>query len=258
LTEKRLQAFPALKSVWARSASLRSSALDLLPVVVVVTFFQLVVIRQPLPSHLPLTSLLTGLALVIIGLTLFINGLRMGLFPIGEGLAKAFVSRGSAPLLLFFGFALGFGTTFAEPALLAISGKAAATVASAGHIEDSPAVIRQFQLSLRMVVACAVGVAVILGILRILKGWSLPVMVIALYAWALLLTLIAPAEIVGIAFDSGGVTTSTITVPLLAALGVGLASTIKGRHPLTDGFGLIAFASVMPIIFVLLFGVARL
>jgi hypothetical protein len=249
---------PILKALWRRSTHLRSSALDLLPVVVVVAFFQLVVIRQPLPGHLPLSNLLSGLFLVIIGLTLFISGLRMGLFPMGEGLAKAFVSRGSASLLLLFGFALGFGTTFAEPALLAISGKAAATMALAGHIEADSAAISRFQLTLRVVVACAVGTAVIVGILRILKGWSLPLMVIILYAGALLLTLVAPAEIVGIAFDSGGVTTSTITVPLLAALGVGLASTIKGRHPLTDGFGLIAFASVMPIIFVLLFGVVRL
>ncbi|MFN2360339.1 MAG: DUF1538 family protein [Marinobacter sp.] len=235
---------------------LRSSAKDLLPVVLVVAFFQLAIIRQPLPDHLDLEDLLTGLVFVIAGLALFIKGLEMGLFPMGEGLAKAFVSRGSAPLLLTFGFCLGVGSPFAEPALLAVSGKAAEAVAEAGLIAAEPTDIKRFQLSLRLVVAVAVGIAVVVGILRIIKGWPLHLLVIGLYSTALLLMVIAPPEIVGIAFDSGGVTTSTITVPLLTAVGVGLASTIKGRSPMLDGFGLIAFSSVMPIVFVLLFGIA--
>lgn len=235
---------------------LASSTRDLLPVVLVIAFFQLAVIREPLPSHLPLSELLAGLVFVIVGLTLFLKGLELGLFPVGEGLAKAFVSRGSAPLLLLFGFFLGLGSTFAEPALLAVSGKAARVFSEMGLIGSEPEAIAHFQLSLRLTVALAVGCAVVLGILRIIKGWPLHLMVIGLYGLALLLMMFAPDEIIGIAFDSGGVTTSTITVPLLAALGIGLASTIKGRNPMLDGFGLIAFASVMPIIFVLSFGIA--
>tara|TARA_R100000322_G_scaffold146762_2_gene103039 strand:+ start:1310 stop:2065 length:756 start_codon:yes stop_codon:yes gene_type:complete len=237
---------------------LASSARDLLPVVLVIAFFQLVVIREPLPPHLPLSELIAGLVFVITGLTLFLKGLNLGLFPVGEGLAKAFVSRGSAPLLLIFGFFLGLGSTFAEPALLAVSGKAAGVFSDMGLISPEPEAVARFQLLLRLTVALAVGCAVVVGILRIIKGWPLHLLVIALYSVALILMAFAPDEIVGIAFDSGGVTTSTITVPLLAALGIGLASTIKGRNPMLDGFGLIAFASVMPIIFVLGFGIAGL
>ncbi len=236
----------------------RASALDLLPVVLVVGFFQLVVIRQPLPDSLNLWELLRGLLMVIAGLTLFVSGLKAGLFPVGEELAKAFVRKGSVVLLLAFGFFLGFGSTFAEPALLAVSAKAAEVVAEAGLLAGHEGAEPQFQLLLRAVVATSVGIAVLLGVLRIVLGWPLHLCVIVLYALALLLTIPAPEEIVGIAFDSGGVTTSTITVPLLTALGVGLASTIKGRNPMLDGFGLIAFASVMPIIFVLLFGLVWL
>lgn len=245
-------------SVTTLFRDLGRSTRDLLPVVTVVLFFQFVVIRQPLPEHLNLDELLTGLMFVIVGLTLFTKGLKLGLFPLGEGLAKAFVRKGSAPLLLLFGFCLGFGSTFAEPALLAVSGQAAIVVSEAGLLTEGPDAASRFQLVLRSVVALAVGCAVVLGIFRIIFGWPLHIIVIGCYMLAMLLTLPAPPEIVGIAFDSGGVTTSTMTVPLLTALGVGLASTISGRNPMLDGFGLIAFASVIPIIFVLLFGLISL
>lgn len=230
---------------------------DLAPVVLVVAFFQLVVIRQPLPEGLDLLDLLGGLLMVVAGLTLFIQGLQLGLFPAGESLAKAFARKGSAAWLLVFAFALGFGTTVAEPALIAIAGKAARVVADAGMVEASAAGQASFAFQLRMVVALSVGSAVLLGVLRILEGWPLHLMIIAGYGLVMGLTLLAPPEIVGIAYDAGGVTTSTITVPLVTALGVGLASSIQGRNPMLDGFGLIAFASVMPIIFVLLFGTVR-
>lgn len=230
---------------------------DLAPVVLVVAFFQLVVIRQPLPEGLDLLDLLGGLLMVVAGLTLFIQGLQLGLFPAGESLAKAFARKGSAAWLLVFAFALGFGTTVAEPALIAIAGKAASVVADAGMVEASAAGQASFAFQLRMVVALSVGSAVLLGVLRILEGWPLHLMIIAGYGLVMGLTLLAPPEIVGIAYDAGGVTTSTITVPLVTALGVGLASSIQGRNPMLDGFGLIAFASVMPIIFVLLFGTVR-
>jgi hypothetical protein len=239
-------------------ASLLRSSLDSLrdiaPAVLVVAFFQLAVVRQPLPGELDLLDLVTGLLYVVIGLTLFIKGLQLGLFPIGESLAHAFARKGSVAWLLLFSFALGFGTTVAEPALIAIASKAAEVVAASGLIAQRPDSQADFALQLRMVVAVSVGSAVVLGVLRIIKGWSLHYMIIGGYVIVMLMTTLAPGEITGIAYDSGGVTTSTITVPLVTALGIGLASAIKGRNPMLDGFGLIAFASVMPIIFVLAFG----
>lgn len=236
----------------------KDSLRDLAPVVLVIAFFQLVVIRQPLPDSLALIDLVLGLLFVVVGLTLFIKGLELGLFPVGENLARAFVNKGSVTWLLAFAFALGFGSTVAEPALIAIAARAAEVVAQGGLIGDSRHAQDNFAFALRMVVAASVGAAVVLGVVRIFKGWPLHLMIIAGYVLVLLLTLLAPAEMIGIAYDSGGVTTSTITVPLVTALGVGLASSIKGRSPMLDGFGLIALASVMPIIFVLLFGIIGL
>lgn len=233
----------------------KDSLRDLAPVVLVMAFFQLVVIRQPLPDTIEVLDLALGLVFVVIGLTLFIKGLELGLFPLGENLARAFVKKGSIAWLLLFAFALGVGSTVAEPALIAIAARAAEVVAQGGLISDTSTAQSNFAFALRLVVALSVGTAVVVGVIRIFKGWPLHLMIIAGYVLVLLLTLIAPAEMIGIAYDSGGVTTSTITVPLVTALGVGLASSIKGRSPMLDGFGLIALASVMPIIFVLLFGI---
>ena len=234
-----------------------SSMRDLAPVVIVFGLFQLLVIRQPLPPHVGVADLIIGLISVLLGLTLFVKGLEIGLFPVGENLAHAFARKASVFWLILFAFSLGFGTTIAEPALTAVSGKAALVLSDAALIANDDEAQRLFSITLRIVVALSVGSAVVLGVLRILKGWPLHYLIIAGYALVLVLTAFAPDEIVGIAYDSGGVTTSTITVPLLAALGVGLASSIKGRNPMLDGFGLIAFASVMPIIFVLVFGLIR-
>lgn len=243
---------PLLKALGHQlGASLR----DIAPVVAVVAFFQIFVIRQPLPDSISSIDLALGLASVVLGLSLFVKGLQLGLFPVGENLAHAFARKGSVAWLLLFSFALGFGTTVAEPALIAVAGKAAAVMADAGVIAADEAAKARFARELRLVVALSVGSAVMLGVLRILKGWPLHLLIIGGYGIALLLTMLAPEKLIGIAYDSGGVTTSTITVPLVAALGVGLAASIKGRHPMLDGFGLIAFASVMPIIFVLAWGV---
>ncbi|WP_075881215.1 DUF1538 domain-containing protein [Vreelandella massiliensis] len=237
------------------SRQLKESLRDLAPVVLVMGFFQLVVVRQPLPDSLALLDLVLGLVFVVMGLTLFIKGLELGLFPIGENLAHAFVQKGSVSWLILFAFALGFGSTVAEPALIAVAARAGEVVSQGGLIGGSESAQQSFAFILRMVVAVSVGTAVVVGVVRILKGWPLHLMIIGGYVLVLLLTLLAPSEIIGIAYDSGGVTTSTITVPLVTALGVGLATAIKGRNPMLDGFGLIAFASVMPIIFVLLFGI---
>lgn len=157
--------------------------------------------------------------------------------------------------MLIFGFALGFATTIAEPALIAIATEAAMVAAAEGQIENSEQAMASYALRLRLVVAAAVGTAIVLGIFRILKGWPLHYLIIGGYTAVIMMTGFAPPEIVGIAYDAGGVTTSTITVPLVTALGIGLAMSIEGRNPAIDGFGLIAFASLMPMIFVILYGV---
>ena len=214
-------------------------------------FFQLVVLQQPIPN---LVQLVTGLLLVVLGLTFFIRGLEMGLFPIGESLAHALARKGSLFWLLVFAFTLGFGTTVAEPALIAVSEEAAEVAADAGAIAASDDAREAYADGLRLTVALSVGLAILLGVVRILKGWPMHWMIIGGYVVVVLLTAIAPREIIGIAYDSGGVTTSTITVPLVTALGVGLATSIRGRNPMIDGFGLIAFASLTPMIFVMVYG----
>lgn len=241
-------------SLVALSKDALFSLRDLAPIAVVIAIFQLFVIKQPVSGFL---SLLSGGLLVVAGLAFFIFGLRLALFPIGEALAHALARKGSAFWLFTFAFVLGFGTTIAEPALLAVAEEAAEVAVGAGVIANDEAAIEDYALGLRLVVALSVGVALILGVFRILTNWSLPVMIIGGYVLVVIFTTVAPPEIVGIAYDSGGVTTSTVTVPLVTALGVGLASSLKGRNPMTDGFGLIAFASLTPILFVLLYGIVR-
>lgn len=231
--------------------ALLSSARDLLPIVLVITFFQLVVLQEPLPN---LVSILFGLLLVILGLTFFIFGLELGLFPIGENMAQAFANKGSVFWLLIFAFCLGFGTTIAEPALTAVAEEASEVAAKGGMIANTEQSMEEYADGLRLTVALSVGVAIVLGVLRILKGWPIQYMIIGGYIGVVILTGFAPESIIGVAYDSGGVTTSTITVPLVTALGVGLASAIKGRNPMIDGFGLIAFASLLPMMFVMVYG----
>jgi len=228
-----------------------SSFLDLLPILVVVFVFQVLVIQQPLPD---IVNLIVGTGMVILGLTFFIDGLEQGLFPIGENMAHAFARKGSIFWLLVFAFCLGFGTTVAEPALIAVAGEAAEIASKGGIIKDTPDARNSYTLGLRLTVGFSVGLALVVGVLRILRGWPIQYLIIAGYSGVVLMTAFAPPEIIGIAYDSGGITTSTITVPLVTALGVGLASSIKGRNPMVDGFGLIAFASLTPMIFVMAYG----
>ncbi|MFH4617822.1 DUF1538 family protein [Vibrio furnissii] len=228
-----------------------NSLRDLMPIVLVIAFFQLCVLQEPLPH---LLNVLSGLVLVVLGLTFFIFGLEMGLFPIGESMAQAFARKGSLFWLLVFAFCLGFGTTIAEPALTAVAEEAANVAAQGGMIADSINARHDYAQGLRLTVALSVGFAIVIGVLRILRGWPMHYMIAFGYVGVVILTAFAPASIIGIAYDSGGVTTSTITVPLVTALGVGLASSIKGRNPMLDGFGLIAFASLLPMMFVMVFG----
>jgi len=204
--------------------TLGESLRDLLPIIVVIAFFQLLVLGQPIPQ---LFDLLFGTLLVVLGLTFFVYGLEMGLC---------------------------FGTTVAEPALIAVADEASEVAAANGSIASDEAAREDYAFGLRMTVALSVGLAVLIGVYRIIRGWPLHYLIIGGYLLVVLMTVFAPREIIGIAYDSGGVTTSTITVPLVTALGVGLASSIRGRNPMIDGFGLIALASLTPMIFVMGYG----
>ena len=228
----------------------RASLRNVLPIVVVISAFQVFVIQSAVTE---LMSLVVGGLLAVLGLSFFVFGLRLALFPIGENLAHSLARKGSVFWLVIFAFVLGFGTTIAEPALIAVASEAAKVAAGAEMIASSTEEMESYALGLRMTVALAVGFALVLGVIRILADWSLPIMIIGGYILVVLITTFAPDEIVGVAYDCGGVTTSTVTVPLVAALGVGLASSMKGRNPMTDGFGLIALASLTPILFVLVY-----
>ncbi len=225
---------------------------DVIPIMVLLLFFQLVVLRKPLPN---LKRMAFGFVFVLIGLTLFLNGLETALFPIGKIMAKQL----SVPQFVFgstivpsdsvwhsygwiylFGALMGFAATIAEPSLIAVSFKA--------H-EVSRGALNQW--SLRLAVALGVGIGIGIGTFRIVTGTPLYIYIIAGYVIVVIQTLFAPREIIPLAYDSGGVTTSSVTVPLITALGLGLSETIPGRNPALDGFGLIAFASVFPIITVL-------
>lgn len=240
-----------MKSLKAIAKAVFDSLRDLLPIIIVIGFFQLVVLQQPIPNF---GEIALGVAFVVIGLTLFVQGLNMGLFPIGESMAYSFASKGSLFWLLCFAFALGFGTTIAEPALIAVANEAAIVAANGQMIENSEQSLASYAQGLRFTVAVSVGFAIVIGVFRIVKGWPIQYLIVVGYAGVVVMTFFAPREIIGIAYDSGGVTTSTITVPLVTALGVGLASSIKGRNPMVDGFGLIAFASLTPMIFVMAYG----
>ncbi len=231
--------------------SMLGSLRDLSPILLVICFFQFAVLQQPLPN---VAQLAVGVVFVVLGLTFFIYGLEQGLFPIGESMAHAFARKGSLGWLLTFAFALGFGTTIAEPALIAVANEAAEVAANGLMIAPDEAARSEYADGLRFTVALAVGLAIVIGVLRILKGWPIQWIIIGGYLLVMIMTAFAPREIIGIAYDSGGVTTSTITVPLVTALGVGLATSIRGRSPMIDGFGLIALASLTPIIFVMAYG----
>ncbi len=229
-----------------------STLLDLFPIVLILLFFQYVIIRKPL-SNLKQVSL--GMFYVLIGITFFLLGLELALFPIGRSMADqmtnpAFLESvrfSTGPLIwqdyywvYLFAFAIGGATTIAEPALIAVAIKAHEV--SGGTISI---------LGLRIAVAIGVALGLALGTFRIVVGLPIQYFIITGYVVVVIQTFFAPKAIVPLAYDSGGVTTSTVTVPLVAALGLGLAEAVPGRSALADGFGLIAFASLFPIISVM-------
>lgn len=228
---------------------------DVLPIAMILLGFQFLVLRKPVPN---LGRVLIGFLYVLVGLAFFLQGLEMALFPLGKLMAiqltdPAFISGLDHAVAVVseldwsqykwvyaFAFAIGFATTIAEPSLLAVALKA--NEVSGGAIGV---------WGLRVAVALGVAVGIALGTFRIVTGTPLHWYIIAGYVLVIIQTLFAPKIIIALAYDSGGVTTSTVTVPLVAALGLGLASTVPGRNPMYDGFGLIAFASLCPIISVM-------
>lgn len=214
---------------------------NLLPIVAVVLFFQLIILQQMPDNSL---NMAFGLFIVAFGVALFLQGLDLSIFPVGKSLSNQFARKGSIPILLTFGFALGFSAVVAEPALIAVANQAMEI--SEGRVDA---------LTLRILVAISVGFVIALGVFRIIFGHAIHWYMIIGYIIVVLVTFFAPEEIVGLAYDSGGVTTNIVTVPLIAALGIGLASSIKGRNPLIDGFGLVALAVMVPMISVQLYGI---
>jgi hypothetical protein len=224
---------------------------DVLPIVVILFGFQRLAFRTPMPNRKKVVS---GFLLVLLGLAFFLEGLEAALFPLGKLMAQqltdpVFIAGGEVGRALewwdyqwvyLFAFAIGFATTIAEPSLLAVAIKA--NQVSAGSIGI---------WGLRIAVAIGVAIGIALGVFRIITGTPLYWYIITGYVFVVVQTMFAPRMIIALAYDSGGVTTSTVTVPLVAALGLGLASTVPGRNPLLDGFGLIAFASLFPIMSVL-------
>jgi hypothetical protein len=218
---------------------------DLAPVILVIAFFQFAVVQETVPA---LGEKFIGLAFVLVGLTLFIAGLSWSLFPLGERLAEEFARRANLWLLLAFAFAVGFGSTVAEPALISVSWQAAMAM----NIDGTPDEIARTALVLRLATSAAVGLSVMLSCIRIVLGWPALAPILVIYGLACLLVLVQPTPMAGIAFDAGAAATSAINIPLIAALGIGLATVLEGRSPLTDGFGAVALASAMPMITILL------
>lgn len=238
--------------LWSFAQTLLATLRDVLPIAAIIFGFQFLVIRKPIPN---LRRVLAGFVYVLIGLALFLQGLEQALFPLGRLMAEQL----TAPHFIYgvdqfpdlihwsdyywvylFAFAIGFSTTIAEPSLLAVALKAGEV--SSGGISV---------WGLRVAVAIGVAIGIALGSWRIVSGYPLHYFIIAGYIIVVIQTFYAPRMIVPLAYDSGGVTTSTVTVPLVAALGLGLAETIPGRSPLLDGFGLIAFASLFPMMTVM-------
>ena len=225
----------------AFSHSLLHALKNLFPIITVVVFFQLLILQQ-IPENIFVMT--AGLLIVAVGVALFLQGLELSIFPVGKTLSNQFARKGSLPVLLSFGFAMGFSAVVAEPALIAVAQQAEEI--SEGKIKA---------LTLRILVAVSVGLVVALGVFRTIFGYPLQWFMIIGYIVVVIITWFAPPEIVGLAYDSGGVTTNIVTVPLIAALGIGLAASIRGRNPLLDGFGLVALAVMVPMITVQLYGI---
>ncbi len=218
---------------------------DMLPVVIVVVAFQYLVIQQPFPD---VARLAWGALMVLLGLTLFIRGLTMSLFPLGESLVSALAYRANIWLLLAFAFSIGFGSTVAEPALIAVTKQAA----EAAYSTAGSHAIERAALLFRLGCAVAVGIAVMVGSFYIVRGWSTARLVLISYGLVGVIAVLTQQPLAGIAFDAGAAATSAINIPLISAMAMGLATMIRGRSPMVDGFGVVAMCSVMPMLVLLI------
>lgn len=220
---------------------LSKSVVDVLPLIAVILLFSQFVIDEPIGNFYRISI---GFVMVIIGLFIFMRGLNMGIFPLGASMAYSFAERGNLFWLLLFAALLGYSSTIAEPALIAVCNQAEQS--SNGELNG---------FILRNAVAIGVAAGLVIGTLRIILGHPIQIYIAVGYIIVMIITIFSPVEIVGVAYDSGGVATSVITVPLIAALGIGLANSIEGRNPIVDGFGLIAFAALAPMVTVMLYGI---
>ncbi|MCH8532765.1 MAG: DUF1538 domain-containing protein [Saccharospirillum sp.] len=214
---------------------------DVLPIILTILFFQYLVLKRPLANP---RKVILGFGMVIIGLYAFVVGLKLGLFPIGTSMAEQLIGLDAYGFIYLFAFMIGFATTMAEPALIAVGQQA--EQAANGRINGS---------AIRILVALGVAVGISIGVHRIIVGGSMHYYIMGGYTLVILLTFLSPRYIVALAYDLGGVTTSEVTVPLVTALGIGLATNIEGRNVLIDGFGLIAFASIFPIVTVMIYAI---
>lgn len=218
---------------------------DMLPILLTIALFQGLVLGI-WPENLP--GLAAGLAAVLIGLTLLVRGLEMSLFPLGEALADAMARHGHPAWLMGFAFALGFGSTVAEPALAAVAGQAASAMVADPEFPASEARLAALALQIRYGVAVGLGLALVLGVWRILKGWPLIALVLPGYGVIALVAVATDAPFVAVALDAGTAATSAINIPLMLALGIGLASVLRSRNALVDGFGMVVLASLAPML----------
>lgn len=240
-----------MKEILALLRTIFGHMKDVVPLLAVIAFFQAVVLRAPLTDW---PDVLLGVLLLVVGLGVFMRGLEIALFPAGEDLGRALVRLGSKTWLFVFAFLVGTGTVMAEPALITVADRVAMAAAESGLLADTKALMGWYALGFRLCIAVGVGSALVLGVLRIVKGWPLN-RVLGGCVLALALALFwAPVEYAAIALDAGGVALSTITVPLVTALGIGLTSNIGGRNVLADGFGMVALTAMLPALFVLAYG----
>lgn len=224
--------------------ALLESFRNILPILIIIVGFQLLVF-QTLPDNV--LSIAIGFIIVIVGVAFFLVGLEVGVFPLGNSVSNEFLEKRSVILFTLFGFAIGFSASIAEPAIIAVALQAQ---------DITQGAIDAF--TLRLIIAVSVGAITAFGILRALFGWSVSKIIIGGYILVLVITAFTPKEIIGLAYDSGGVATNVATVPLIVAIGIGIASSIRGRSVLRDGFGFVALAAITPMISIQLYGIVAL
>jgi hypothetical protein len=218
---------------------------DMLPILLTIAAFEGIVLGR-IPADIP--GLVLGVMAVLVGLTLMVRGLETSLFPIGEALADAMARRGHPAWLLGFAFALGFGSTVAEPALGAVAAQAAAAMAADPGIPVDPGQQEALALWIRYCIAISLGLALLVGVWRTLKGWPVTWFVLPGYGLIAAVSLLSDAPVIAVALDAGTAATSIINIPLMLALGIGLASVLRSRSALVDGFGIVVLASLAPML----------